>query len=200
MLTIPSPLVHSKDEHNIAILLSKAATQYVAALQEKLVQTFGDAIWLQQPPALHVTVMEIICDAEYRDKTRAEHFAQWYQKYNRIVHEVLSTCPPFDIMFDQLIVSQGAIIIKASDTSALNAIRVRLLERISLPEGTKQPPGITHCTLARYTRPINLDDATRLTGDTKVKLIEHVDHFSLIKDLGPPDFNGMPLDNYSLAI
>lgn len=198
MQTIVSPQIHSEDEHAIVVLLSSDSVQQAASIQNQLVQIFGDAVWLQQPSGLHSTLMEIICDADYKDMPRLEHFKQWYKNYNQTVKDILADIPPFTIHFDELFVSQRAIIMKASNTRAYNDTRKKLLSKISLPAGTKVPPEITHSTLARFNKTIQLEDVIRKVSNIRVDFIEPVTEFSLVKDLGPPDFNGTPLEVYPL--
>jgi hypothetical protein len=199
MLTIVTPEVHSEDEHAIVVLPSDAWRTQAAHIQDQLVRIFGDAIWLQRPSGLHCTVMEIICNAVYEGMSRQEHFEQWYAQYNETVKTILSGCSPFEIVFDELFVSERAIIIKAADSGPLNEIRARILAQTKLPEGTKQPPQITHCSLARFAKPIDLDDAVRQTRDIPVHIVEQVTELALAKDLGPPQFDGTPLQTYPLS-
>lgn len=199
MQTIPTPAVHSENEHAIVALFSDASVRQAVAIQEQLVQIFGDAIWLQQPPALHITLMEIICNAEYKDISRQEHFRRWYEAYNQIVPETLADLPPCSLTFNELHVSQRAIIIKAADPAPLNDIRAQLLARISLPQGTKTPPDIAHSTLARFNTAIDLEGAVYRTRKIAVNIVEPIKEFSLVKDLGPPDFNGTPMQTYPLG-
>ena len=198
MQTITSPLTHVEDEHSISVLLSDKATKQATAIQAQLVKLFGDAIWLQQPPALHITLMEIIGNTEYHGMTRQQHFQQWYEMYAQITKEVLADVAPFAITFDQLLVSKRAIIIMAAESRPFNDIREALLAKIRLPEGTKLPPDITHATLARFNRAIDLDDAVQLATGIQVNFTEHIEVFSLVKDLGPPHFNGTPIQTYPL--
>lgn len=198
METIPTPPDHSEDEHSIVRLLSHDSTNQATAIQNELQNLFGDAIWLQEPPSLHVTLMEIICDTAYTGKSRRQYFDEWYAAYNETVKDVLSTIEPFELSFTELLVSPRAIIIKALDSEALNSIRETLLKRISLPPGTKMPPNITHSTLARFNIPIELEKAQKLTSKISVDIHEHIAEFSLVRDLGPPDFNGNPMQVYPL--
>lgn len=198
MQTIATLPVHSKDEHAIVRLLSADSAKKAVTIQTRLVDIFGDAIWLQQPSSLHITLMETICDTEYHGKTRQQYFQEWHDAYNEIVGEVLSSVEPFDISFTELLVSQRAIVIKSAESAVLNRIRQALLARIQLPLGTKNPPDITHCSLARFTKQISLEDAQRLTVDIPVNVTEHVIEFSLVRDLGPPDFNDSPMHTYPL--
>lgn len=199
METIPTPPDHSEDEHSIVRLLSPDSTSQAKAIQNELRNLFGDAIWLQEPPSVHVTLMEIICDTEYVGKSRQQYFDEWYAAYNETVKDILSTIEPFGISFNELLVSPRAIIIKSLDSEALNGIREALLKRINLPPGTKIPPDITHSTLARFNIPIDLEEAKKLTSKISVNIHEHVSEFSLVRDLGPPNFNDKPTQVYPLV-
>lgn len=97
MQTVATTPLHSKDEHAIVRLLSAESAKTAVAIQARLMELFGDAIWLQQPPSLHITLMEIICDTEYRGKTRQQYFEEWHDAYSEIVGEVLGNIEPFDI-------------------------------------------------------------------------------------------------------
>ncbi len=198
MKTIPTPTDHSEDEHSIVRLLSPDSTNQATLIQNRLRDLFGNTIWLQEPSSLHVTLMEIICDTEYVGKSRRQYFDEWYTAYNETVKDVLSTIKPFNISFTELLVSPRAIIIKSLKSEALNSIREALLKRISLLPGTKIPPDITHSTLARFNTPLNLDKAKDLTSKISVNIHEHISEFSLIRDLAPPDFNGNPMQVYTL--
>lgn len=196
--TVVTPYVHSGDEHALVAQFDKRTESSIAQIQQQLVQLFGDALWLQRPPALHSTLMEIICNADYQGLTRKQYFTQWYESYNEIVKETLAATMPFDIRFSQLYVSERAIIIKTADSTPFNMIRKRLLAVTALPDGTKMPPEITHCSLARFNRRLDLEEVRRKTSTIPVDVTVHVASFSLVKDLGPPDFNGEPMEIYPL--
>lgn len=198
METIATPKVLSESEHSIVSLLQGQCHEQAVAIQAQLKQLFGGTIWLQEPPALHITLMEIICDTDYGDRSRQRLFEQWYDQYNLAAREVLSTFAPFDVVFDELLVSQRAIIIKTKQSEELNKIRAALLSKIELPEGTKTPPDITHSTLARFSAPVNLELARAKVKDIPVEATQHITEFVLAKDLGPPIFNGVPMERYSL--
>ena len=198
MQTITTPPVHSKDEHAIVRLLSDASSKQAVAIQARLQELLGQTIWLQQPPSLHITLMEIICDTQYTGKSRQQYFEEWYSAYDETVKELLGTIEPFDVVFTQLLVSERAIIIRSAESETLNTIRRALLARTHLPPETKMPPKITHCTLARFRAPANLETIQRLTAGIPVHITEHVSEFSLVRDLGPPDFNSSPMRTYAL--
>lgn len=199
METIPTPPVLSDNEYSIVSLLNGDCLEEAIAIQSKLKTLFGDAIWLQEPPSLHITLMEIICDTDYGELSRAKFFQDWYTAYNSTTKNVLSQLAPFDLVFDELLVSQRAIIIKTSQSEELNTIRARLLGKTTLPHDTKNPPDITHSTLARFTAPLNLQDVIDGIKDTKILAKQRVTEFSLVRDLGPPTFNGTPTEHYPLS-
>ncbi len=142
--------------------------------------------------------MEIICDTDYQKLSRIKLFHDWYAAYDSTAKHILAQLSPFDLIFDELLVSQRAIIIKTGQSEKLNAIRANLLANMSLPADTKTPPDITHSTLARFTRPLNLQQVIDKVGSLRISATQHVTVFSLVKDLGPPIFNGEPMESYQL--
>ena len=197
--TIVSPLVYSEDEYNIAALLSSSVIQKVSALQNQFKELLGDAIWLTPVNCLHITLMEIICDAKYKVFSRENHFKNWYVKHNEQTREIIAGFPPLSTTFNEVRVSQGAIIIKAFNSSPFNEIRDKLLARIELPQGTKTPPDITHCTIARFNQSVDLGDIHLQTKGLKIDLTERITTFSLVKDLVPPDFRPQIIEIFGLS-
>lgn len=196
--TIISPLVQSPDEFAIVAMPDSEPKRKIVAIQDHIKALLGSVIWLTPPNALHSTLMEIICDTKYEGLSRREHFERWRKHYNGAAREVLAQIPPFDITFNELHASAGAVILKASDTIAFNTVRASLLERIALPAQTKIPPNITHCSVARYSQEADLDSIRKQIEAVKVDVSLHIDHFTLMTDLGP-DFHPSAVDTYSLS-
>jgi hypothetical protein len=199
MQTNVSSFEYSADEYNIVAMPSPETVAVIGSIQRQLKGLFGDAIWLMQPRSLHITVMEIICNTDYKGQVRRHLFEQWYKQYHTVVAEVLASCQPLKLHFSELVVSPGAIIVKTQSSEQLNAVRNALLARIALPDGTKVPPDITHCSIARYSQSIDLDKAQRAAQHISVDADEMVDQFKLMNNLVPPDFNPNCLETYSLA-
>lgn len=195
--TIISPLVHSPEEHSIVAMPDDETIQKIVAIQTKLKSLLGDAIWLTPPHALHCTLMEIICDTEYTGLTRQEHFIQWYERYNDKTRQTIAQFPPIDVHFSEFYVSSAAIILKAGDSNQFNVVREALLSNTVLPQQTKMPPDITHCTIARYSEEIDLDDAKEKTRGIGADFRMLTSEFKLMKDLGP-DFHPSCLETYTL--
>lgn len=195
--TIISPPVHSPDEFAIVAMPDSEPRQKITAIQNQINALLGDVIWLTPPQALHSTLMEIICDTKYEGLSRREHFEYWYQRYSKTAEEVLAQFSPFDITFNELHASAGAIILKAADTQAFNDIRAALLEHTTLPVQTKTPPDITHCSIARYNQEVDLSSVQEQIKGIEVDINVHVDHFMLMTDLGP-DFHPSVVESYAL--
>lgn len=194
--TIPTLQAPSHDEYAIVAKFSETSLATLSTLQNQLVDILGDAIWLTPQRALHSTLIEIICDVDYGVSSRKQLFDNWHEQYNQIVAENISEMSPFAITFDKLEISQNAIIVKASDSTIFNDARFKLLSVMNLPTGTKQPPDITHCTLARYNDAIKLNDVIEQTKMLRINFTEHVVRFELLKDLGPPNFQPKPVNEY----
>jgi hypothetical protein len=193
--TIVSPLVHSPDEHSIVATFHDATLEKIVSIQRQLKSLLGDVIWLTPPQALHMTLMEIICDTEYTGLSRKEHFQHWYEKYNDRARETLAQFLPVHLGFNELLASRGAIIIKTADSTSFNHIRDELLKSTVLPAQTKIPPDITHCSLGRYNEAVDLEMVQEKVRAITVDLEEVVREFKLMKDLGP-DFHPTQLETY----
>jgi len=178
-------------------MLSDETLKKVTALQAQLKRALGDAIWLTPPTCLHVTLMEIIWDADYKGKSRKKYFEQWYKQYGQVTKEVLASCSPITLHFTELIASPRAIIIKAENPEPLNTIRAKLLSRIELPKGTRLPPDIAHCSIARYNKSIDVQKVRALSKP--IDFNESITQFKLMNDLVPPDFNPKCVEVYNLA-
>jgi hypothetical protein len=196
--TIPTALTLSYDEYGIVTTFSEESLVALSTLQNQLAGILGDAIWLTPRRALHSTLMEIICDIDYGDTPRKQLFADWHEQFNQIVSKTIAALPPSEINFSELEVSPRAIIVRSTDPKIFNEIRSNLLAKMNLPHGTKMPPDITHCTVARYNTPLDMDDVIERTSELKVNFTEHIREFKLLKDLGPPTFDPKTIEEYVL--
>jgi hypothetical protein len=196
--TIISPLVHSPEEHAIVAIPDNESVGEIVRIQGLLKALLGDAIWLTPPNALHSTLMEIICDTEYKGLSRKEHFTHWHDLYNDATRETISQFPPIDLTLSELSCSPAAIILKAANPSPFNNIREALLRNIVLPEQTKIPPDIIHCTIARYSKEVDLNEVREQVKGIGANVGLHISEFKLVRDLGP-DFHPSVEQSYSLS-
>ncbi|HSX42668.1 MAG TPA: hypothetical protein VLF59_01125 [Candidatus Saccharimonadales bacterium] len=197
--TIETPQTPSHDEYAIVATFSEQSLDKLALIQDQLSERLGDVIWLTPRAALHSTLMEIICDRDYGRTPRKQIFTDWHNTYSLAMSETLAEIKPFELDFTQLEVSQRAIIARLADSRAFNDIRAKILSNIDLPEGTKLPPDITHCSLARFSKPVDLESVLHKTEDVQVHFTQKITGFSLLKDLGPPTFDPKLIQSYSLS-
>lgn len=199
MLTIVDPREYSPDEYNIVALPSETLRRQTALIQERLVRIFGDAIWLTPSDALHITIMEVTGPHSLPIELRQGRYQHWQRNYGQTIKDMIATFPSASLHFDQIRVSQRAIIVQAADPDALNEMRAALLSKTELPEGTNLPPDIAHMTIARFSEAIDLDDAEQRTKPLSIDHHEYLTAFSLLRDITPPDFNVVVIDTYPLA-
>ena len=195
ILTLQTPSEH---EYAIVAQFSESSIEHLASIQEQLSALLGDSIWLTPRQALHSTLMEIICDRQYEGLSREQHFLNWFEQYDQPTGEVFADIAPFDITFNQLEVSSRAIIVRTVDSQPLNDIRAKLLSQVELPVGTKLPPDITHCSLARFNKVLDVEEVKGLVGTIAVDFTEHISDFKLLSDLGPPRFDPQTIQTYKL--
>lgn len=192
--TIQKP---SEDECGIVATFSDQSLSQLTSIQDQLIESLGDAIWITPPKALHSTLIEIICDMDY-PTSRNELFTTWYKQYNHKVDKKVADLPSFNITFSEIEVSARAVIVKSATSEAFNSIRSEILSKMELPTGTKQPPDITHCTLARFSRILSIEEVTKLTQNIPCDITEMISSLKLMKDLGPPSFEPKTIQVYNL--
>lgn len=61
------------------------------------------------------------------------------------------------------------------------------------------PPDITHCSLARFNKAVNLDSVITEIEDIKVNITEKITRFKLLRDLGPPSFTPKVIESYEMS-
>lgn len=199
MKTVVDSQEFSKDEYNIAIIASLHLQNYVAKIQNKLQNRLGDTVVLMPLHGLHMTVMEIIYNHEYQEASRHELFSRRESQYRLLPKAIASQYSNTAIKFDALEVSKHAIILRASDSAFLNNIRSDLLKAITLPSETKKPPDITHCTIARFAKEVDLEEVRRLIEDMDVNVTEQVSEFKLLTNVVPPRFDYTVLESFALT-
>jgi hypothetical protein len=198
--TIVTPLIPSEHEYAIVATFSEQTLDSLMAIQAALTDLLGDAIWLTPPQALHSTLIEIICDTDYYGSSRQKLFEEWHEQYNQQTAATIADLSPCSITFTELEVSPRAVIVKTARSGSFNDFRAKLLSNIALPQGTKTPPDITHCSLARFNESLDFDILIELTGAIKVGIPEHISRFMLLKDLGPPSFTPKVIETYDMNV
>lgn len=174
------------------------AKQEIEVIQEKLVDSFGDSIWLAPIDSLHMTLLDWIAPlVDYgEDKTHLfqEHFAQ----YDTALQAALRNVRPITLQFDTIKATPGAIIITASNDTEFNEIRHHFLRKTKLLDGTKQPPTIVHSTIARYKKEVPLKPIMHFVDKQNIRFSFTVDRFRLVREDVAPQLQYKLLKEYPL--
>lgn len=141
---------------------------------------------------------EIVQTKDYSEDTKDALFERHEQEYRNVPKKVLSDFERQSVIFDTIEVSQNAIIIRASDSEFFNLLRKELTSSLTLPQETKNPPDVTHSTIARFSKEVDLNKIQQMLSSLKFEHREDVDEFRLLTDLVPPDFNHKTLEVFSL--
>lgn len=171
--------------------LSDNARNQVAALLQELSAALPGVLWTMPPEQLHITLCEIVQPKEYsRDKDSL--FASFQKKYQNTLVQILSDTPKLTVTFDTIEARPQAIIIKATNSSSLNSIRAKLTARMRLPDETRTPPDITHSSIARYLKEMDLEKVQGVVAAHTMNLREEITEFKLIRN------EVLPLQKYEV--
>lgn len=190
--TIPANYIGQQNLGYILLALpSENFKNRISALLSELTTALPGVIWPMPPEQLHITLCEIIQPKDY-SQDKESLFKQHQDQYQNIPAEILSKTPMFTVTFDTIEVSPQAIIIKASDSSAFNAIRAQLVSAVPFPEETRMPPDITHCSIARYLKEVEQDTVQQIVSKHNLAIEEEITEFKLVKTIS------LPLQDYEI--
>lgn len=197
--TVPAEYI---DREALAYVLlaipSENAKNQIMNLLNQLTAELPGVLWPMPTEQLHITLCEIIQPKDYsHDKEALYKLHQ--EQYENAPVAILSTLPKFTVTFDTIEASSQAIIIRASDSSVFNAIRAKLVENMQLPTETRTPPDITHSSIARYLKEIDLEKVREVITRHDIKIEEEISEFKLLRTEVPPMQKYKTLKTYPLA-
>lgn len=179
MTQITNTIGQPHSAYCLLALLSDNAKNQLKGLLELLDKELGENIYIMPTETLHITLCEIIQSKNYSENKELL-YRQNSSIYKNSTEQVLKQFSPIDVVFDEIIVSPQAIIVKGRDNGSFQEIRKQLTKNLPLPAETKQPPEIIHSTIARFLTEIPLDKVRVITKEYTIKLSEKVNGFSLI--------------------
>lgn len=185
--------------YTIALIASIQLQDQVSVLQDEILSNLGSSVWVTPANGLHATLLEIIQTKDYEEDTKDRLFKKHEQEYRTLPKRIITGFQQQTVLFDTIEASQNAIIIRASDSSFLNSLRKELNESVRLPNETKDPPDITHSTIARFSEEVDLSRVQELIASLEFEHQETVEKFHLVTDLVPPDFNYKTLEVFPLS-
>lgn len=198
-MTVPADYIgEEKLGYSLLAIPSENTKRLIEKLLNELTVELPGTLWSMPPEQLHITLCEIIQPKDYA-QDKEDLFRLHQQQYENIPGEILSQFPEFAITFDVLEASPQAIIIRASDSSAFNSIREKLITNIQLPDETRTPPDITHSSIARYIKTVELESVQDIVTRHRVNITEEIVDFKLVRNEIPPLQKYKILKTFSLA-
>ncbi len=178
-------------------LLSQKTRSKLTELLSNLNTELPNMLWLMPAEQMHITLCEIIQPKNYSvDKDVL--YASRKDEYEDAIGNILSSISSFNVTFDILEASTKAIITRCSNTNTFNSIRSQLMKNIQFPSETKLPPDITHSSIARYLKKIDLELVQNGLQNHTLSLDEEVTEFKLLRNTVYPLQNYEIIKSYSL--
>lgn len=169
-------------------------------LIQEIKEAFGDAVFCMPEESLHITLLDWVAPlVDYNGQDKAELFANLRDEYDKAMSEVLSSIKPITLHFDEIKVSPSTIYVTGHDDGEFKNIRQRFIEKVELLPGTKPPPQIIHCSLARFTKPIGLGSVNSFLAGKSLDLTQTVADFRLIRTEREPMLEFEILKRYGLG-
>jgi hypothetical protein len=160
---------------------------------------FKDAIFKPALPALHITLFDWVAPLIDFGQDKHRMFEQLQPAYDQALEAILAAEKPITVVFDQLKASPNTIYIEGRDDGTFKRIRDRFIEMVELPEGAKQPPAIVHSSLARFVKPIDLEEARTFLATKQISFTEEVRNFRLLHAVNEPPLHLEVLKNYPIG-
>jgi hypothetical protein len=175
---------------------AKKITSWLCSLRERV----PEGIYTTEPGDLHITLIDWIAPLlDYKGSTKSELFQKLRPSYDSALREVTKAMPPFDVHFSEIRVAPGAIILTGQDGGQFQAMREQFLQRVSLPDGGKQPPNIIHSSLVRFIPPaIDLAPVQEFASTHPLDFTQPVSAFRLVETKRAPMQDSSVLDSYLL--
>lgn len=198
-VTIPDHTIERRAEgYVVNTQMGEDIRQQVVGVQTGLHDEFGDRVWSQPPETLHVTLMDWLAPLESYPQDKQQLFVSLYKGYNEVFDAVLVDQPPILVSFGELCVSATAVCLRGEDDGSFNFLRQRFLSVVDLKTGTKPPPDIVHCPIARFTAGLALEQVEAAVASHSVEGEMVVDEFDLVRETVVPMLKSEQIKSYLL--
>lgn len=200
-LTEPSPYKNQKvSGYMLNAALSKENQQHISEIVGAIKANFGKLILEQPAHALHITLMDWVAPLVTYDKDHDSIFEEVFPEYDEALLYQTERIRSFKIHFDTITVSRAAIFITARDDGQFQQVRDGFVGEVDLLPGTKQPPTIVHCTIARFDEEVDVAPIRRFVDSLIVDFEQPVDSFRLVHETEMPMVKYEILKDYRLPL
>lgn len=170
----------------------------VEHVQETLINTFGDAVWVPPQEALHITLLDWLAPLVEYGQDKEALFHSLFPLYDTRLSTILGETGSIEVTFNEIVVGEKAVIVKGMDDGTFSRIRTQFVEGVALPPETKLPPAIIHSTIARYEAALDLQDVRQALGPISCSAVEHIDAFRLVCEYQTPMLDFEVIKEYTL--
>lgn len=178
---------------------SQASQNIVADLNHQLLDKFSEVISPQPKEALHVTLMDWVAPLVDYEQGHDNLFQQVFPEYDRTLTAITNDLRAFAVQFDTIKVSPAAIYIEGHDNGQFSKVRETFLQNATLPPGTKQPPAIVHCTIARFNDRIAIESIHQFVSTLTIDINQSIDGFRLVHETHMPMLEYEIIKTYQLT-
>lgn len=156
-LTIADQMIGGLAE-TLAVLsfLPASITSEIRRLQLRLLDEFGDAVYVNPTDTLHVTLFEVMGVQCLHNATSPILSTEEHKILIKACSQSIGSSTPVELLFNHVLASEKAIILLADDPSELNSMREQICSILGKTLPYKAPPQIAHCTIARFNQAIPL--------------------------------------------
>lgn len=179
--------------------LSDSTRRSIANLQAELDHFEPGLLWSSPPESLHVTLLDWIAPLVRYSTDPATLYQLVSTRYDRWLNHVLTDEPPIDIVFNEVVVSPDAVVVKARDSLPFERIREAFVVGAGLPPMTKRPPRIVHATICRFLAVRPIEALTTAAGALSIEITDRIEAFRLIRETRTPMLEFDVLKTYSLS-
>lgn len=178
--------------------ISEENQQKVAAINKLIKDRFGDIILDQPGSSLHITLMDWVAPLVRYERDWDTLFKEIFPLYDKMLSELTNKTYAYNVTFDTIKVSPAAIFVQGHDDGQFQSLRDGFTNEIDLIPGTKQPPKIVHCTIARFDAEVNVSEIREFVESMSVRFEQPISGFRLIHEVEMPMLSYDVLKTYPL--
>jgi hypothetical protein len=183
------PVPHLTDAMNCYVYistLSDGAQQAVHRFQDELAKLLPGVLWMPRGGQLHVTLLHTFGPLFGLDSQQAAEFDQNYEDSRTsllsAMQEAVAGIAPIKLRMQQVKASENAVFGLWQDEGQYEEIRERFVTLFEIPPGTQRRPNIVHTTIARYQRPIALEEVQQAVDSLTLEAEMTVEEIILIRE------------------
>ena len=181
--TMPSlDIGEYRDGYMSNIPLTVEGQGAIVALQRKVADQLGSAIWLQPKDTLHATLFDFIAPKVEYDEERSVLFEKQKGLIDRVLAQLALESHSFTITFSEVHASPSAIYVQGYDDGSIVRIRERFMQLYPLDDRTKKPPTIIHSTIARFNDEIEIEHVDQAVAQLQIAATVPVESLRLVHE------------------